>query len=85
MFKSLDWNYEKEWRIIKQTNLNYNDNKPNIDFIENITPKEILLGTNISKENKKVLEDISKEKGIPIYQMKLETFNKLYKMTKKEI
>ena len=85
MFKSLDWSYEKEWRIIKQTNLNYDDNKPNIEFIDNITPKEILLGTNVSEENKKKLKNISKEKNIPIYQMKLETFNKEYKLTKEDV
>lgn len=85
MFKSLDWSYEKEWRIIKQTNLNYVDNKPNIEFIDNITPKEILLGTNVSEEYKKKLKNISKEKNIPIYQMKLETFNKEYKLTKEDV
>ena len=85
LFKSLEWSYEKEWRIIKQTNLNYQDNKPDIAFINNIIPKEIYLGAQISLENKDLLIEISKQKNIPIYQMEIETFNKEYKLTKREL
>lgn len=81
LFKSLDWEYEKEWRIIKQTNLNHDDNKSNIDFIENIKPKEIYLGANIEKSNKDRLIKISKSKNIPIYQMNLDLFSENYRLT----
>jgi hypothetical protein len=81
LFKSMDWEYEKEWRIIKQTNLNYDDNKSNIDFIENIKPKEIYLGANIEKSNKDRLIEISKSKNIPIHQMNLDLFSENYRLT----
>ena len=85
LFKSLDWAYEKEWRIIKQTNLNYNDNKPDFDFINQIRPKEIYLGSQISKENKERLIEIGKTKNIDVHQMKLHTFSKDYKLTSEKI
>lgn len=76
LFKSSDWDYEKEWRIIKLTNLNYEDNKPNFGFIGNIRPKEIYLGANINKENKERLIKIGKLKNVDVFQMKLESFQK---------
>lgn len=81
LFKSSSWSYEKEWRIIKQTNLDYKDQKLNIDFIENIKPKAIFLGVHISEENKKRLINIAIEKNIEIFQMKLNPFSKEYKLS----
>ncbi|SFM97788.1 Protein of unknown function [Algoriella xinjiangensis] len=85
LFKSTNWAYEKEWRIISQTNLNYNDEKPNVNFITDIKPKEILLGSKISNEDRYKLLKISEQKEIPIYQMNLEPFEKEYKLTKTSI
>ncbi len=85
LFKSLDWSYEKEWRIIKQTNLDYEDNKSDFDFINHIKPKEIHLGSQISKENKQRLIEIGKEKNIQVCQMKLQTFSKEYKLISEKI
>lgn len=85
LFKSPSWEYEKEWRIIKQTNINYNDKKSDIDFINDIRPKEILLGSKISNENKDKLINIAKQKEIPIYQMQLNLFEKEYRLTKIDI
>ncbi len=85
LFKSDDWSYEKEWRIIKQTNIDYTDNKPNIDFITNIRPKEIILGAHIDDRNKQKLIQIAREKKIRIFQMKLEPFVKDYKLSRQEI
>jgi hypothetical protein len=82
LFKSTNWEYEKEWRIIKQTNIDYNDKKSDIGFINDIRPKEILLGSKTSNENKNNLINIAEQKGIPIYQMKLEPFEREYKLTK---
>lgn len=81
LFKSKDWEYEKEWRIIKQSNLDYDDNKPDIDFIEIIRPKAIYLGTKINNDNKQHLLNIAKRKNITVYQMKLEPFEEEYKLT----
>jgi hypothetical protein len=85
LFKSSSWAYEKEWRIISQTNIDYSDQKPDISFINEIKPKEILLGSKISNENRYQLLKISEQKKIPIYQMKLEPFEKEYKLTKTTI
>lgn len=82
LFKSNNWKYEQEWRIIKQTNIDYNDNKLDIGFINDILPKEIILGAHIKKENKNKLVEIAKKKNIPIFQMKLEPFIKEYKLSK---
>ena len=81
LMKSVDWSYEKEWRIIKQTNINYEDNKPNFEYINQIRPKEIYLGSQISKENKEKLIKIGKSKNIAVYQMKIDIFAKEYKLT----
>lgn len=85
LFKSSNWAYEKEWRIISQTNIDYKDQKPDISFINEIKPKEILLGSKISNENRYKLLKISEQKKIPIYQMNLEPFEKEYKLTKTAI
>jgi len=85
LFKSTDWSYEKEWRIIKQTNLNYDDGKSNFDFIENICPKEIYLGAHITEENKEKLLVIAKSKKIDVFQMKIDYFSKYYKLSKDKI
>lgn len=82
LFKSTNWNYEKEWRIINQTNSDYNDNKPDIDFINNIQPTEILLGSKIEEKNRIKLLKIAEHKKIPVFQMKLEPYSKEYKLTK---
>ena len=54
LYKSTEWEQEKEWRIIKMTNIDI-DNKPDFEYIDNIKPKEIYLGTDISEENKSTL------------------------------
>lgn len=85
LFKSTNWQYEKEWRIINQTNIDYNDKKPDFSFINNIKPTEILLGSKIEKKNKDRLLKIAEEKKIPVFQMKLEPYSKEYKLTKTTI
>lgn len=85
LFKSKEWQYENEWRIIKQTNIDFQDEKVKVDFIHNIRPKEIILGSRIEIENKLKLIKIANEKKIPIFQMKLEPFEKEYKLTKDEL
>ena len=85
LFKSKDWSYEREWRIIKLTNSDCSDNKPDRDVIHNIRPKEIILGAQIEKENKLKLIDIAKERDIKISEMKLEPFMNEYKLSKVNI
>lgn len=81
LFKSTEWQYEHDWRIIKQSNLDCDDKKPDISIIENIRPKSIYLGTNINPINKKRLLSIAKQKQIKVYEMKLENFSKEYSLS----
>lgn len=80
LFKSPKWAYEKEWRIIKQVNLEIDDNKPDIDFIENIRPKAIYMGALISDENRYKLLEIARDKRIEVFQMRLDMFKNNYKL-----
>ena len=84
LFKSEDWNYEKEWRIIKQTNLDINDKK-DFDYIEYIRPKEIFLGAFISEGHKNKLLKIAKEKNIDVFQMYLNDKNRQFNLNYKKI
>lgn len=85
LYKSTDWSYEKEWRIIKQTNLNIEDDKPDYIFIDNIKPKEIYLGSQIGQDDRKKLLDIAKEKNIDVFQMILNSSEHNYKLSKEKI
>lgn len=85
LYKSSEWRYEKEWRIIKQTGLDKLETKSNFDFIHHIIPKEIYLGSKISKWDEKILRNIAEKKNIRIYKMDLEYFNSRYKLSKSEL
>ena len=64
--KSIDWGYEKEWRIVYT--LGQREKGFNRKFF---TPEAIYLGAKISKEDKATLMKIAGEKQISVYQMKL--------------
>lgn len=59
--KSMDWKYEREWRIILQ------DAQSRIIKFPLIS--NIYLGANITTDNKKKIENIAKKKGITCYQL----------------
>lgn len=61
--KSSDWSYEKEWRAIVV------DSKDIAEFNGKVRISKIILGANISDQNKKTLITIAQEKGVPVYQM----------------
>ncbi|MFP5300228.1 DUF2971 domain-containing protein [Cobetia sp. SIMBA_158] len=56
--KSIDWAYEKEWRIVA----------PRIDnrVITTPTPSRIILGSRISSEDEKWVREVGLNKGIPV-------------------
>lgn len=85
LYKSLDWEYEKEWRIIKQTNIDFTDNKPDFETLENIIPEEIYFGLHIEKEQKEKLITLADKKGIRKYQMTIEHYEKSYKLNYTEL
>lgn len=67
LYKSTQWSYEKEWRLI----LTLMEGSPVENFygIKHIRPTAIYYGTRISSINRKILHLIAKEKGIREYQM----------------
>jgi len=85
LLKSKEWQYEKEWRIIQQTNIDLFDGKPDFHYVENISPKEIFLGANINNADKDILIEISKKKNLPIFQMELDLFSKSYRLIPIEV
>ncbi|MPM77828.1 hypothetical protein SDC9_124836 [bioreactor metagenome] len=85
LFKSLDWSYEREWRIIKLMDNNIEHKKPDYACIPSISPKEIYLGAEISKENQVKLTSIARKKGIRIFKMEIADDEKAYKLNSVEI
>lgn len=69
--KNKDWEYEKEWRIVCQdTNSKYIECKANA----------VYLGVNCSKEKSVKLARIAREKGIPLYKMKIDYYSADFKL-----
>jgi len=64
--KSLDWNYEKEWRILQ-----VNDK----DTMKLCKPQKLFLGVNIEPTTKERLIEIANKKKIPVFQMCLKPDN----------
>lgn len=60
--KSLDWEYEKEWRIFYLP-----DEKPRPEKMP--VPKEIYLGPKVGEDDKQTMIAICRDKSIPLYQM----------------
>jgi hypothetical protein len=67
IIKSIEWKYEKEWRLIDIDNQLANRQEPKV----NIKPKAIYLGAKIPKEDRDNLIRTSKEKELRIYQMRM--------------
>lgn len=65
------WEYEHEWRIIYE---NKNFLKESIDGMNlNVKkPINIFMGTRISNEDKEFITKFCKERGIGLFQMKLD-------------
>lgn len=68
IFKAIEWNYEKEWRIITDVS---NSNLINKRFLSMQKPKKIYLGTKIKEEYKNIIVDFCKKNDIDVYQMYL--------------
>lgn len=64
-FKSLDWKYEKEIRLM---NIYDEENSNRIIVLDSKYIKEIMLGINISKDSKNEITSIAKDKNIPVWQ-----------------
>ena len=76
--KSAEWAYEHEWRLMISHNWpNYLGPKT-CHLIYPVSG--IYFGEKISRWNKKLLENIAKEKNIPVFQMYMDQSGKEYKM-----
>ncbi len=65
--KSLDWSYEKEWRIFGEYKINESNQKGMIS--EMPIPFNIYMGCKIEKELENQIVDICKDKKINLYKM----------------
>jgi hypothetical protein len=66
--KSLEWSYEKEWRLVFPMG-------PSFESFNRWVPKPtgVYLGAKISQENREKVIRIAEKKEIPVYQMKMES------------
>ena len=81
LYKSIDWQYEKEWRMFCTVQDDYS-NPSNRKYCLIKKPSALYLGRRISEANEKLLRVKAEEKGIPVYKMKLndnsQTFDLCY-------
>lgn len=61
LFKSQDWEYEREWRIIT-----VGKEKPTLKLP---SPRKVFLGANMEENAKEKVIEIARRKHIPVYQM----------------
>lgn len=76
--KSCDWKQEKEWRMFYYGPTNIDENF----LCVKQKPSAVYLGRKISDINQKIIVDIAREKGIPIYKMGFNDLSKTYKLKK---
>ena len=76
LHKSLDWEYEKEWRFISMC-----QNHPGIK----VKPSAIYLGCKMKQSNRNELCSFARENNIPIYQMYINFSQKEYSFDYKKI
>lgn len=67
LYKSSQWSYEKEWRLVVSKLNEFQEKSP--VCIYNLRPRAIYYGSRISSIHKKLLHLMAKEKGIKEYQM----------------
>ena len=72
--KSEDWTYEEEFRFVKVYFPNVPKPFERIVQIPDEVFSEVILGINISDDNKAEIIEICKRKNIPIYQAKKKDF-----------
>lgn len=62
--KSMDWSYEKEWRMLSA----FSDNAP-FHSIYRLRSTAVYIGARTSKEDAEALYEVCCEKNIPCYKM----------------
>ena len=69
LHKSMEWSPEREWRLFCSS-FNPAFNKEDHSFVQK-RPIAIYLGRRISSINEKIIKDIAREKGVPVYKMQM--------------
>ncbi|OMF45398.1 DUF2971 domain-containing protein [Paenibacillus amylolyticus] len=77
MIKSMEWKYEKEWRLILPMGTSSGFNRPLF------RPEAVYLGAKISDEHKQEIMKIAKHKEIAVFQMKM--MNREFKLVPEQI
>lgn len=82
LYKSKEWEYEKEWRLINGHNKDVLKKcaEPRI-----ILPNSIYYGCHISEENRKQLHEIAIEKNLQEFQMRIDNSSMTYDVKADEI
>lgn len=77
LYKSVDWAYEKEWRLIDSTPRDFFDKSASaIPY----RPIAVYYGQNMTPEHKRELHTIASEKGIKEFEMYLDYSSTRYEM-----
>ena len=77
LHKSMQWEYEKEWRLVNFSPRDISSNEPSVIHMK---PVAIYYGQRISLDNKKRLHEIAKNKGIKEYDMFIDDSSPKYEM-----
>lgn len=83
LHKSIDWKYEKEWRIICSTPNPATEQKDCYPIQKK--PTAIYFGSQISDIHRKILTHIADEKGIAKYQVYVEDYAPKYELNYKPL
>lgn len=81
--KSKEWEYEKEWRIIRDKGACGEKWKGNGALLDSVKPLSIILGCDCSHEVEDEIEAHCKSEKISLYKMEID--KALYKLNKKSI
>ena len=80
LYKSDDWKYEKEWRLILNCLVDNAAVRIDRKMTKQIKPKAIYLGCNISEQNEELFRSIALKKSIPVKKMKMNNESYEFKM-----
>ena len=78
LYKSSDWSYENEWRIICSTPNTNTEQKDRYPIKKR--PIAIYFGSQIPDFYRKLLMHLADEKGIPRYQMRVQDYSPKYEL-----
>ena len=79
LHKSLEWQFEKEWRLFCNAVDNTNPKQaPSGCIIKR--PKAVYLGRRVSEVNEKIIRGLAQEKDIPVFKIELDDNSPTYEL-----